>query len=403
MPDAANDSRPGFQDEGQAHVRTLRRAIANVLRSVGAAIDQPQEISRGFGIDKTLAWKLSRLVLEDDALGSIVHAPRLPGLVLFEKAMSKACAPADALTELREAIESFERFVEAHAGDRDVMEIMVTTPRGRAGASAKRLEHFRKDGFLANSATWGVSAKTHLAIRWVVPSRREGMVDLITVCGFIAFRRLRSDVPWTAASFYQWGADGSLMMEPLAGLGGTSDMPLLAEFCSKPLPPMRSVRDGNVRTRLMIDAGPVGNVASADVLLGWVHRESAPIRASRPGEVGEHAAMLITPAEVFLHDVFIHKDLSFAHSLSATVYGMMPGGPQYPAGEVPAQVLPVPTDLQEIDPGQDTPEVPAYPEIVTRVTASAGQDPWAYRGFRLRVKYPPIPSMSVIKHALVEA
>ena len=39
--------------------------------------------------------------------------------------------------------------------------------------------------------------------------------------------------------------------------------------------------------------------------------------------------------------------------------------------------------------------------IVTKVAEGAGQDPWAFRGFRLKVKYPPIPAMSVIKHDLL--
>jgi hypothetical protein len=192
MTQAASNPRSTFHDEGQAKVRTLRKAVAGTLRAVGAQLDEPQEISRNFGLDKTLAWKLSRLVLEEDALASVVHAPRLPGLLLFEKAMNKAGAPREAMAELRAAIEGFEQFVEDHAGDRDVMEIMVTTPPARASANAKKLEQFRKDGFLANSAIWGVSAKVHLALRWLMPSATEGAVDLITVCGFVSFRRLRS-------------------------------------------------------------------------------------------------------------------------------------------------------------------------------------------------------------------
>jgi hypothetical protein len=393
---------PNFHDEGHIRVRSLRLAVANVLRSVGAALNEPQEIGRNFGLDKTLAWKLSRLVLEEDALSSVVHAPRLPGLLLFERAMAKAGASSESMADLRSAIQGFEQFVEQHAGDRDVMEIMVTTPPARASANAKKLEQFRKDGFIANSAIWGVSANVHLAMRWVAPSAQAGMVDLVTVCGFLSFRRLRSDIPWTAASLFNWHTTGPQVAEPLTSLGGTRQMPLLAHFCSKPLPPMRTVRDGDVRTRLMIDAGPVGMSASADVLLGWVHRASAPIRATQPGEQGEHGAMLSTPAELLLHDIFIHRDLAFAHNPSATVYGLLPGGPQYPAADVPAQILPVPTDLQQIDAGQLTPEVPQYADIAAKVAQSVGHDPWSFRGFRFRVKYPPIPAISVIKHALME-
>jgi len=345
---------------------------------------------------------LSRLVLEEDALASVVHAPRLPGLLLFEKAMNKAGASKEHLSELRDAIVGFEQFVEDHAGDRDVMEIMVTTPPQRAGANSKRLEQFRKDGFLANSAIWGVSTKVHLAMRWVGPSTRPGYLDLITACGFVSFRRLRNDIPWTVGTLIHWGNLRSVSHQLLPGMGVSGNIPLIPDFCSKPLPDLITVRESEFKMRIMIGPGPVGNVAAADIILGWMDRETVPMRASEPGEKGEHGAILSTPSELLLHDVFVHKDLGFAHTPTAQMYGLMPGGPSYPPTDIPAQTLPVPCELTEIDSSQATPEVPHYAELVQRVMDALGWNSADFRGYRLRVKYPPIPAMSLIRHALME-
>lgn len=390
-----------FLGEGHSRVVALRDAILATLQSVGADVEEPQEISRRYGLDKTLAWKLSRLVTESDALVSVVHAPRLPGLQLFERAMAKHGAPTPTLASLRFAIEQFEAFVSENAGDRDVMEIMITSTHQRA--NAKRLEQFRKDGFVANSAVWGVSAKTHYALRMMLPNDKQpDMIDMVTVSGFLEFRRLRSDVPWTVSTLSQWQLESDITPTAIFPLDERTNIPFAADFCSKPLPPMKAIPDGKDKTRFMLDPGPVGNAAAADVLLGWVHYATASKRAIVPGERGEHGVLLTTPVEMLFHDLFIHESFDFAMKPQAHMYSMMPNGPGYPANAPGPQVLPVPADIVEVDGSTDTPEVPCYAPLMESLMQRLNSNIQQFRGFRVKVKYPPIPAMHVFMHDLLE-
>lgn len=391
-----------FLGDGHTRVVALRDAIFATLQSVGADVEEPQEISRRFGLDKTLAWKISRLVTESDALVSVVHAPRLPGLQLFERAMAKHGAPTQTLALLRTAIEQFEAFVSENAGDRDVMEIMITSTHQRA--NAKRLEQFRKDGFVANSAVWGVSAKTHYALRMMIPNAKQpDMIDMITVSGFLEFRRLRSDVPWTVSTLSQWQLESDITPTAIFPAEDRTDIPFAANFCSKPLPAMKAIPDGRDKTRFMLEPGPVGNAAAADVLLGWVHYATASKRAMTPGEKGEHGVLLSTPVEMLFHDLFIHESFDFAMKPEGYTYSMMPNGPGYPAVAPGPQVLPVPADITEIHAFTQTPEVPCYNALMESLVQKFGVDAHQFRGFRVRIKYPPIPAMHVFKHDLLES
>lgn len=390
-----------FLDQGHARVVALRDAILSTLVSVGADIEEPQEISRRFGLDKTLAWKISRLVTESDALVSVVHAPRLPGLQLFERAMAKHNAAPRSLVLLREAIERFETFVTENAGDRDVMEIIITSTNERA--NAKRLEQFRKDGFVANSATWGVSAKTHYALRMMLPARGQpDMIDMITVTGLLDFRRLRSDVPWTVSTLSQWQLDSELRPDAIFPLEPGAEIPFASDFCSKPLPPMQAIPEGKDKTRFVLDPGPVGNAAAADVMLAWVHFATASKRTMVPGEKGEHGVLLTTPAEVMIHDLFIHESFDFAMSPESKTYSMMPNGPGYPGNALGPQVLPVPTDIIEVDALSHTSEVVCFAPLMQSLMNRFNADASKFRGFRVKVKYPPIPAMHVFRHDLLE-
>ena len=208
------ESKP-FLDDGRSAVQGLRRALAEVLAAVGADPSQPQEISRRFGLDKTLTWRITRVVREGNAWDAIEHIPRRPSIGIFVSAMSKHGASAERIDKLWRAMTEFERFVETHSGDRETLDMMVSVPARKS--AAKRLEAFRKAGFQANSATWGVRAKIQLATHIMSPGLKPGHVDIGTVCGLVDFRRLRPNVPWAIASINSWRGSGSLEDEGLLG------------------------------------------------------------------------------------------------------------------------------------------------------------------------------------------
>ena len=404
------ETKHAFRDDGQQTICALRRALTVVYDAVGANPAEPQEVSRRFGLDKMLTWRLSRLVCDEDIWEAMSHMPRRPSLQIFCTAMQRAGVSKQLVADVTNAYNAFEHFVDAHAGDRGVLEIMASGATRKP--AAKRLEQFRREGYLANAAIWGVSAATHIAFRAMYPSLdKPGFVDLLTIVGLVDFKRLRSNVSWAAGGHKRWrtSLEGAALRVPeIRAIDKTirpGEVPLLKEFCSQPLPEMHMRQDDPDNDFFMINPGPVGNTAAATVLLGWVDPVSVPIYGDMPNDTGEHGSRISTPAELFIHDLFIHESLTFAHDVQSLVFGQLPGGPRYPHGATDDTALPLGNEMIDLGaspPSMHTPEVPHYDRMLRSALASVNLKPEEFRGFRTKLRYPPIPSMCILRHPLLD-
>ncbi len=391
--------------DAQVVVQGVRRALAELLASVDADPRHPQDMSRRFGLDKTLTWKVSRVIREPDPWDAVGHIPRRPSIQLIASALQRHGAPSERIESLLRSVDDFERFVETHSGDRETLEVMVST--GGRRSAAKRMEAFRKAAFQANSAIWGVRASLQISMHLMIPGT-DGRLTLVTVTGFEGFRRLRADVPWAVSTISAWDSNtaqtsievGRLFpLDPQAAEGGA---PLLGEFCSAPLPALRRIQLPDNKVRMEIAEGPVGNTAAARVLLGYRRPSEVSQHQTYQGETGEHGLYLYTPVEAVVLDLLIHRSLDFAMNPSAHLYSALPGGPRYP-GEGP-NVGKIITPERIVDlgspPDLTTPEFPRYQDLAEFAANRAGHPLHDFQGYRYRLKYPPIPTLAVIRHGL---
>ncbi|MBL0869575.1 MAG: hypothetical protein IBJ18_03245 [Phycisphaerales bacterium] len=396
---------------GQAAIRDLRRALTEIIESLNGDPLAPQELSRTFRIDKTLAWRLSRAIREEDPWLALQHLPGRSGLGIFEAAMERAGASAERLEVLKQTIERFEDFVSTHARDRETLEMIVSMPK--VGTSKKRLEAFRKSGYQCNSSLLGVRATMQFSAQLLAPSRTEGMLDLGLVGGLTELCRLRANMPWAVATVANWGSNKSSLIDdaqgtvPLIDRDPTSNdgqSPLLDQFCRPGSLQVKAIETSKGVHRYMLAPGAVGYSASTDVVYGWVNVAAVPPYASVPGETGDHCLYLNTPCEEVVFDLFVHESLTFAHTPSVRVFSMFPGMPQYPDPLAANLTLPVPTDLLEL--GQSIPEPPSkhltkYDEMLSLCVARMGRGLNEFIAFRYRLAFPPVPSMVCLSHPLL--
>lgn len=422
MPPQLGD--PGFFEDAQGVIHGVRRALADLLAEVGADASQPQEVSRTYGIDKTLAWKVCRVIREPVPWDAVGHIPRKPSVQILVRALAKHGATDDVIGRLWDAVDEFEKFVGRHSDDRETLEIMIGSSAKGAGAG-KRLEAFRRTAYQANSAIWGVRTKLHVCMHILAPTPGTDDLSTATISGFHGFNRLRPDVPWNVATISNWDVgeltnetkpDAIIPIDPAVaaeggggsggggGEGGTDAAPILREFCSEPLPSLRNVRLPDGRTRFELNRGSVGNTAAATMLLGWVSRHCVSRFERYPGELGEHGLFLSTPAETVVHDLLVHKSLTFAHTPSMHVFSELPGGPRYLTDGAAAGTIPIHEHIVELGspPDLTTTEFPRYRDLATRGTEALGIPLSEFVGFRMRLEYPPIPTLAIIRHALAK-
>jgi len=403
-----DEAAPLFRKHVQSAMRALRDALAELLDSVGADPTKPQDMSRQFGLNKNLTWKISRILCEEDPCAAIPHIPGKSGLNIFIQSLRDAGAPKKAVEAVHEAANGFEDMVEVHAGDRATLEMMLgeLTREGEQ----QRSEAHRKNAFLGNSAIWGIQARVQLTTNIIAPSEVQDKVDLGWLCGLVDFRRLREDVPWAVASARKFETNGTeLAVGSIESIdvrfAGKDDVPLMGDFCSQPLPETRSVPLSEGMLRYELVEGPVGKTAAATAVVGLYGRAFITRYRYGTNTLGEHIARLSTPAELLIHDLFVHRDLEYAMAPGIWLYSQLPGGPVYPEAGRDRGLLPVHERVIKLGRGLAgvmTPEIPRYKQMLKAVHKRLRWNADEFHGFRFKMRFPPVPSLAVLRYDLIE-
>ncbi len=403
-----NDA-PHFEAHANLAFARVRSAFADLLTSVDADPTKPQDVARQFRLNKNLTWKISKIICEADPGSVAPYVPGKAGLNIFLNSLTKAGAPSDRISEVREALEEFEKMQEIHAGNRETLEMMLGNMATGAEAQ-QQLEAQRKLSFRGNSAIWGVRARLQICANFIAPGNDPDFVDLGWLSGMVDFRRLRRDATWAMSSTRKVNDRGETL--PLGNIESIdprfnhdATAPLMGDFCSDPLPELSLDvgADGLMRYRLV--EGPIGNTAATTCIMGVLGRGF--VRRNRtPGDaLGEHVTRLYTPAECLIHDLFVHRELSHALTPSIHLYSQLPIDMPYPTLDRHAGVLPLWERIQFLGAGTPvvlTPEYPKYRALIQSVFDRAGWDPADFHGFRFIMRYPPIPAVAVFRYPLPE-
>lgn len=384
-------------------VRSLRNAFSELLTSVGMDPNDPQGMSRSMGLNKNLAWKISKIVQTDDPSVTLEQMPGSAGIRIFLNSVERAGARAGELQAARDAVEGYEKLIEIHSGDRATLEMMGSdlSPAGRQ----QRDEQHRKMLFMGSSYVWGVQARVMLKVGVVGLGRDGGTLDFASMSGLIDFRRLRTDVSWTMARRYWNNDDGSkmAMSRPEAvdlRYNGDEQAPLMADFCSKPLPELRRMMDGGGGTNFDLVEGPVGNTGALSCVVGTIQRGIPYVRTPE-NQVGEHTALCDTPAELMILDLLVHEKLGFAHQPRAQCFSRLraslgQGGDDKKKLTLHEQIQ----DLGVSSYPPATPEVRAYGDMIRAVFDRTGWKLPEFRLFRMRIAYPVCPAALMLSYDL---
>jgi len=398
---------PSFYDQLQVTVPSLRAALIEVLVSVGADPAKPQDLSRRFGLNKNLTWKISKTVGGSDFYAAVPHIPGSAGVEIFLRALAKAGAPAHLVEDVRQVARDFERVVKVHTGDRATLEAMINS-RLPVSQRSEQAELNRKKAYQANSGIWGARARTQLAMNVLAPSADQPeMADLVQVGGLEGFRRLRSDARWLLFRRERWsdddphpGPDRTESLDP--DFPADKGVPLLGEFCSKPIPDIEVISDAG-EDQYELPPGPVGNMAAFTCIYGQVVRDVGSTVADAEGEYSEIGSNLITPVENFLFDMLVHRDFEWAMNPEVVIYSRMDGGALHASARRTRNLLPVIEPVHDLGWGTAalaTPLLPTYPKLVRAIFGRLEWDPNEFHAFRFAMTYPPIPTAALLRSKL---
>ena len=168
-----------------------------------------------------------------------------------------------------------------------------------------------------------------------------------------------------------------------------------------------SVRTGvGGKTVYELAEGPIGNTAAVTCITGRIGRARFKRYRDEHDELSEYMVAVNTPAESLVHDLLIHEDAAPDCLPEVGVYSQLRSDPEYPIGGRDRGQLRISEEC--VDRGARlsdivTPEFPRYNQLIERVLQRMGRPLEEFHGYRLRMRYPPMPTIALFRHRLPDA
>ena len=405
---AENETAP-FAQQATSVLRRLRGSFGEIIAALPASISSAADLQRTLKIDTKLCWKIFRVANAADALAEGLQVPGSANMRTFLKAVGRRGVPPDSIEAASRAAAEFERLVALHAGDRANFDSMISALAGSENANRVNLVH-KRAAFRANRHLWGTQAKTQLKCMLVSPGEDPRTLDGAAIEGYLDLRRLRQDIPLLlshSCSTDDEGAVRQVLREPLDPRGETTHrITLLPQFCSKPLPGLRTVESnaGIVHSELLADG--VGNTAAVTFISGRVDRQAAPRYRAEHNRFGHHHTRVCIPCEVLILDLVVHEETFGPITPNALVYGEHRSDRPLAAPPREEDLLQAHESVVYLGKGPSvlhTLDLPRYAEMVRYAFARLGWDGERFDVYRCRVAFPVMPSTVAMRFELPDA
>ncbi len=403
-PSADSALERDFSRDLKAVASQIRSSLSSLMSSAGMDPQDPSVLNKRWGLNKTLSWKIAKVIQTDDAFLALQQLPGGEGMDILLKKSRAAGVRPEFVDATKLAVDRFETLIKTHSGDRATFEMMAgeITPLGRQ----QREEQHRKLLFQGASYVWGVQARLFLNIRIVAPGTRPGAVDIASAGGLLDFRRLRENVCWTLfrRRLYRDGTPMELgEAEPIDPLSAGQLVPLMPDFCSGSPEIVRMKKVGHAAIAELAPSR-VGNAGAMSYIAGAIGRNIFGTRTVQM-QFAHLPVICNTPSELLIYDVYIHQSLAHAIPPEVLLMRMDGDAPPNPA-EIADHQLPLIEPL--LDTGSAatppfTPEMPRYVELLNTVFSRSRWSATQFHGFRIKMAFPPPMSALVARFPLPES
>lgn len=400
---------PCFGEDIRSTVSMMKAVMGEILLSLHISPDNPRDVYKKLNIDKKLGWKIYNVVAEEDPFLAAQFVPGRAACRKFMKLCRKLGTGEDLLEKAGEACRAFDRMVEIHADSRKEFDLMLMScsDKGRAKAYLSQ----QKAAFNAYSHLLGVQADTQLCAWVFAPSSDGEFHDVVSIRGFIDFRRNRPHVPWLLEWAYFTDDDdvpkSLVRVEPLEdhSSGGAGEVPFYSRFCSQPLPEVVSSRRLEGRVVHELQEAPIGNTEAITFITAQKARNVFSSYRTDEDRYREVLVRARTPVERLVFDQIVHRDLLGPAGPELFVFGEFTGYDWSKSAEHrnPGSRLPVDAEIQELDLGAGTaatPHIPWYNEMVEDVFAKLEWPSNEFITYRVMIDYPVIPSTAIMRSVL---
>jgi hypothetical protein len=375
-----------LEEDCRIAVVRMRAELLSLYHSVAADPDKPQAVSRQFGVNRNLAWQLSRVMREDNPMQALSLIPKPGAVAIMVDLFRKAGADEAILQRVAVAFSDFEAMVARQIGDRAELELMLDArgigPHGPLDLSRKLL-------FKGAAGLLGARADAHLASLFIAPSTgNPDRIDVAWVAGWCGVTRLRGGTPLPGLRLGSPVASADLLTIDADPSG------LVREFSVGPVPDCRVFR----RQHDLLcspGAGISGKSGAFSCAFGFIQRGVSTLDDEAFIQTISKVDLSL-PVQTLQFDLFIHPSVNLEVAPRGSI--LFQTSPGHDASD-DAGRLPLPVKLVDLGiggrPGSRL--IGRYDDLIGRVFARAGWDGAAFRCRRLSLDFPPIGSVVSVK------
>ncbi|MEY5031056.1 MAG: hypothetical protein RL354_87 [Planctomycetota bacterium] len=401
VPSALDSALGAFRSECDAAIGVLRAALGRLGAAAESDPLRPQEVSRRFGINKNLTWKIARVLLATDALEAIPMIPGPEGIEIYLRAFESKDTLRAHTAAVREALTQFEGVIARHFGDRAQLDVVLDGLRADGN-----LESSRRMAFKGMSGVFGLRARVRLTVHMLFPSAdTPGVGDVAQLVGLAGLQRLRPIGALPVFRTTGGSPANSRVMAPLVRTAERNDSDfLLREFSNFPSATVHTREFGGQKI-LELSEGPIGRVGESDIFFGTLLKGTMALRRTPDESSHEFVTNVSVPSESLVLDFYCHRELVGTEAMTATVHSTL--GQPLSSDAVQREQSRMPMDLspavlEQLHEAPPIPAMPRYPQMVAQAFDAVAQDIRDFRLVRVCADFPPAPSAVLVRWMLPE-
>ena len=377
-----------------ASFQVLRSSVLELFGATGVDPTKTRELARDLGLNRGLAWKLSRVARSIDGTDVAHDVPGKQSMERFITICEERGVQPSLIAKAHAATDTFEESVASCSGGRKTLGMLLANT-GNNVASQDR-ERARRMLFDGACSVWGVQAQTRFVSVFLCPSRNEpGMLDAAHVSGYLGFRQFSSRA-WPMSYEAIHDKDGKILpiqKDPLDPTGyEEGDLQLMREFCEPSDPKIEVRMQGDYKV-FNLAAGPVGNRGLTTCVFGSHLRSIYSQRSNEEHESAGFMVLLQTPVERVVFDYFVHDSIKHSGQVVTHMLDRLTYPHDNRVENFDNQSMSIAERGYDLPPGVDgaaTAHLPWYPRLMQFVTSRTGYGIEEFHGSRFEMTYPPI-------------
>lgn len=397
------DESVSFYADYLESVRALRSGLIEAFRMLNIDSNKPRETARQLGLDKSLAWKITRIIHEEEAPRIAGNIPGNSGMKQVTSSLVERELPIHIAESISDAYLSYQKMTKRHSSDKNSLELML---EGMNLEDEETIQKSRQYAYRGNCGIWGIQSSVRLSSHVIAINKDDPtQLDYAQLGGLLGFQRLRPGQPWPIFQFHSYEDTGKSLRSNMLPISENPnpEFPLIInEFCEGTLPDLHLTCD-STSTNYEFGDGIVGKTGSSDVFFGYVDTLTKPRYQDESNQIGELLCLIDSPIETLVFDLIVDRELAEQIQPVTTIYGRATG-PKYGLElRMSRNRVPFAEPLRFLEPGAHmltTPLVPSYVQLGDQVMDRMGRVMSDFVCWRLVMKYPVMPSTVSIKFSL---